>query len=123
MDWHRPDAQGPNFPDYNSRTGSNPSFGRYVDTYMKPQLKELLTQYPSIDVLWFDGEWIADWTDERGRDLYHYVRAIRPSLIVNKRVGHSRPGLGGLNKEGRVDPGDVGAAAQQGPPEGPPGGH
>src|SRR3989449_6640498 len=44
-----------------------------------------LTQYPSIDVLWFDGEWIADWSDERGRDLYTYVRTIRPSLIVKDR--------------------------------------
>src|SRR3989442_5379179 len=51
MDWHHTDAQGPNYPDYNSRTWSNPNFGRYVDAYMKPQIKELLTQYPSIDVL------------------------------------------------------------------------
>ena len=35
---------------------------------MKPQLRELLTQYPEIDVLWFDGEWIADWSDEQGQD-------------------------------------------------------
>src|SRR2546426_3275283 len=80
---------------------------------MKPQIKELLTQYLSIDVLWFDGEWIADWTDERGRDLYNYVRAIRPSLIVNNRVGHSRQGLSGLNKEGHVDLGDFGTPEQQ----------
>jgi len=121
MDWHHTDAQGPNYPDYNSRTWSNPNFGRYVDAYMKPQIKELLTQYPSIDVLWFDGEWIADWTDERGRDLYNYVRAIRPSLIVNNRVGHSRQGLSGLNKEGHVDLGDFGTPEQQVPPEGLPG--
>src|SRR5437016_1042220 len=60
MDWHHPDAQGPNYPDYNSRSWRNPNFGRYVDTYMNPQLKELLTQYPYNDVLWFDGEWISD---------------------------------------------------------------
>src|SRR2546426_1089503 len=121
MDWHHPDAQGPNYPDYNSRTWSNPNFGRYVDAYMKPQIRELLTQYPYIDVLWFDGEWIADWNDERGRDLYNYVRALRPSLIVNNRVGHSRQGLSGLNKEGHVDLGDFGTPEQQVPPEGLPG--
>jgi len=121
MDWHHLDAQGPNFPEYNSRTYTNPNFGRYVETYMKPQLRELLTQYPEIDVLWFDGEWIADWTDERGRDLYNYVRAIRPSLLVNNRVGHSRQGLSGLNKEGHVDLGDFGTPEQQVPPEGLPG--
>ena len=44
MDWHHPDAQAPNTPSYNSSTWKNPNFGRYVETYMKPQLKELLTQ-------------------------------------------------------------------------------
>jgi len=121
MDWHHPDAQGPNYPDYNSRTWSNPNFGRYVETYMKPQLKELLTQYPDIDVLWFDGEWIADWSDARGRDLYNYVRAIRPGLIVNNRVGHTRQGLSGLNQDGRVGLGDFGTPEQRVPPEGLPG--
>ncbi len=121
MDWHHPDAQGPNFPDYNSRTYTNPNFGRYVETYMKPEIKELLTQYPEIDVLWFDGEWIADWNDERGRDLYDYVRAIRPSLIVNNRVGHSRQGLSGLNQQGGIGLGDFGTPEQQVPPEGLPG--
>jgi alpha-L-fucosidase len=121
MDWHHADAQGPNFPDYNSRTWTNPDFGRYVETYMKPQLKELLTQYPDIDVLWFDGEWIADWSDERGRDLQTYVRGIRPSLIVNNRVGHTRQGLSGLNQQGQVGLGDFGTPEQRVPPEGLPG--
>jgi alpha-L-fucosidase len=121
MDWHHPDAQGPNYPEYNSRTFTNSNFGRYVESYMKPQLKELLTQYPEIEVLWFDGEWIADWTDERGRDLYNYVRAIRPGLLVNNRVGHSRQGLSGLNAAGHVDLGDFGTPEQQVPPEGLPG--
>ncbi len=121
MDWHHPDAQGPNFPDYNSRTWSNPNFGRYVDSYMKPQLQELLTQYPFIDVLWFDGEWVADWNDDRGRDLYNFVRGIRPTLIVNNRVGHTRQGLSGLNQQGQIGLGDFGTPEQRVPPEGLPG--
>jgi alpha-L-fucosidase len=121
MDWHHPDAQAPNVPEYNSRTWSNPNFARYVETYMKPQLEELLTRYPEIDVLWLDGEWVADWSDERGRDLYNYLRRIRPSLIVNNRVGHTRQGLSGLNQQGRVGLGDFGTPEQQVPPEGLPG--
>src|SRR5437867_9669035 len=78
-------------------------------------------QYPDIDVLWFDGEWIADWSDARGRDLYNYVRAIRPGLIVNNRVGHTRQGLSGLNQDGRVGLGDFGTPEQRVPPEGLPG--
>jgi alpha-L-fucosidase len=121
MDWHHPDAQAPNVPEYNSRTYSNPNFGRYVETYMKPQLRELLTQYPQIDVLWFDGEWVADWNDERGRDLYNFVRSIRPNLIVNNRVGHTRQGLSGLNAQSGVGLGDFGTPEQRVPPEGLPG--
>jgi alpha-L-fucosidase len=121
MDWHHPDAQGPNAPEYNSRTWSNPNFRRYVDTYMKPQLKELLTQYPNIDVLWFDGEWVVDWNDDLGRDVYNYLRAIRPNLLINNRVGHTRQGLSGLNREGRVGLGDFGTPEQQVPAEGLPG--
>jgi len=77
MDWHHPDAQAPEAPAFASNKFSNPNFGRYVDNYMKPQLRELLTQYPNIDVLWFDGDWVADWNEDRGRDLYNYVRSIR----------------------------------------------
>ena len=121
MDWHHPDAQGPNTPEYNSRTWSNPNFGRYVERYMKPQLRELLTQYPNIDVLWFDGEWVADWSDERGRELYDWLHALKPSLIINNRVGHTRQGLSGLNKEGHVGLGDFGTPEQRVPPEGLPG--
>ena len=118
MDWHHPDAQGPNFPEYNSRTWSTPNFDRYVETYMKPQLKELVTQYPFIDVLWFDGEWVADWTDAKGKTLYNWLRGMKPTLIINNRVGHSRQGLGGLNAEGQVGVGDFGTPEQRVPPEG-----
>ena len=120
MDWHHPDAQGPNAPEYNSRTWTNPNFQRYVETYMKPQLKELLTQYPEIDVLWFDGEWVADWSDEQGKALYNWLRAIRPGLIVNNRVGHSRQGMGGMSASHDA-PGDFGTPEQRVPPEGLPG--
>ena len=121
MDWHHPDAQGPDTPAFATTTFSNPNFGRYVDNYMKPQLRELLTQYPNIDVLWFDGDWVADWNEDRGRDLYNYVRSIRPSLIVNNRVGHARAGMSGMNKEGQVGLGDFGTPEQRVPPEGLPG--
>ncbi|HEX2781824.1 MAG TPA: alpha-L-fucosidase [Gemmatimonadaceae bacterium] len=121
MDWHHPDAQAPNTPTYNSRTWSNPEFGRYVETYMKPQLRELLLANPNIDVLWFDGEWVADWSDERGKDLADFLHAIRPRLIINNRVGHTRQGLSGLTTEGKVGLGDFGTPEQRVPPEGLPG--
>jgi alpha-L-fucosidase len=120
MDWQHPDAQAPAFPNYNSRTYKNPNFSRYVETYMKPQLRELVTQYPEIDVLWFDGEWIADWSDEQGRTLYDWLRGMRPSLIINNRVGHSRQGMSGMSAN-KDAPGDFGTPEQEVPPQGLPG--
>lgn len=120
MDWHHPDAQAPAYPEYNSRTAKNPNFARYVETYMKPQLRELVTQYPEIDVLWFDGEWVADWSDAQGKQLYDWLRAMRPGLIINNRVGHSRQGMGGMSAN-KDAPGDFGTPEQQVPPEGLPG--
>ena len=120
MDWHHADAQAPAYPTYNSRAYKNPNFGRYVETYMKPQLRELVTQYPEIDVLWFDGEWISDWSDEQGRSLYDWLRGMRPSLIINNRVGHSRQGMSGMSAN-KDAPGDFGTPEQEVPPQGLPG--
>jgi alpha-L-fucosidase len=121
MDWHHPDAQGSAPLGFNSRTWTNPKFDRYVESYMKPQLKELLAQYPNIDVLWFDGEWVADWNNERGADLYNWLRGIKPSLIINNRVGKDRQGMDGLSQSKGTGLGDFGTPEQRVPPEGLPG--
>lgn len=97
MDWHHPDAQGLNHPDYNYGKVPNPNFSKYVEQYMKPQLKELLTNYGHIGVLWFDGEWIEEWTEEQGKVLYNYLRNIQADLIINNRVGKGRQGMEGMN--------------------------
>jgi alpha-L-fucosidase len=120
MDWHHPDAQGPFYPNYNDGSRSNPNFGRYVETYMKPQLKELVTNYGPLGVLWFDGEWIKDWTEEQGKDLYKYVLNLQPDIIINNRVGKGRKGMEGLSK-GKEYVGDFGTPEQQIPPRGLPG--
>lgn len=117
MDWHHPDAQGLSYPNYND--GSNPNFSRYVETYLKPQLAELVTHYGPLGVLWFDGEWIKDWTEPQGKDLYAWLRNLQPSLIINNRVGKGRQGMEGLTKGDSA--GDFGTPEQQVPPEGLPG--
>ena len=121
MDWHHPDAQGPFHPKYNDRERTNPNFPRYVDTYLKPQLKELLSgDYGDVGVLWFDGEWIPDWTEPQGKALYNFVRNLKPDIIINNRVGKGRDGMRGLNKdEGYA--GDFGTPEQEIPPQGLPG--
>jgi len=118
MDWHHPDAQAPFYPNYNDRNRTNPNFGRYVETYMKPQLRELITEYGPLGVLWFDGEWIKDWTEPQGKDLYEYVRALQPDIIVNNRVGKGRKGMEGLSKGDQEYAGDFGTPEQQIPAKG-----
>jgi len=96
MDWYQPDAKGANFPKYAQ--------------HMRGQLKELLTNYGKIGVLWFDGEWINEWTEEQGRQLEQYIRGLQPDLIVNNRVGKRKR-----------SPGDFGTPEQTIPATGMPG--
>ena len=69
MDWHHPDAQAPHYPDYNTSEKMNPNFDRYVEEYLKPQVRELVEEYDPA-VMWFDGEWIPEWTHEHAVDMY-----------------------------------------------------
>lgn len=55
--------------------------------FTRNQLIELLTNYPKIKGLWFDGSWDkawikeAEWTDQLG----HELRAMHPGLIIGSR--------------------------------------
>ncbi|MEL7119127.1 MAG: alpha-L-fucosidase [Bacteroidota bacterium] len=123
MDWHHPNAQAIREPYYNhgrNATIVNPNFDKYIEEYMKPQLKELLTNYGDIGVLWFDGEWIPDYTTEMGKDIYNYLRNLKPDLIINNRVDKGRKGYEGMNREGEFA-GDFGTPEQEIPDTGLPG--
>ncbi len=88
MDWHHPDYAPRK--SWNDLAKEPPDMDRYVG-FLKGQLKELLTGYGPIGVVWFDGEWEPTWTYERGADLYHYVRGLQPGIIINNRVGTEIP--------------------------------
>jgi alpha-L-fucosidase len=109
MDWHQPDAESKK--DYGHQKTPAPDFARYRETYLKPQLAELITRYDP-EVIWFDGEWIPEWTEEQGKDLYNYLRNLKPSLIINNRVGKGRAGMQGMNKT-RDAAGDFGTPEQE----------
>lgn len=112
MDWHHPDAQAPHYPTYNTAEKTNPHFPRYVEEYLKPQVTELVTGYDPA-VLWFDGEWIPEWTHEMGLDMYAYVRSLRPDILVNNRVDKGREGMAGMNRTDREYAGDFGTPEQE----------
>jgi alpha-L-fucosidase len=124
LDWHHPsqyvDAPGKH-PDAGHRVTRmhDGRKGEYVD-YMKAQLRELVAKYDPA-VLWFDGEWVDWWTEEDGQELYKYVRGLKPSILINNRVGKGRKGMEGLNKTDREYSGDFGTPEQQIPASGLPG--
>lgn len=109
MDWHQPDAESKK--DYTHQHSENPNFAKYREEYLKPQLKELIEKYDPA-VLWFDGEWIPEWTEDQGKDLYNYLRNLKPNLIINNRVGKGRSGMQGMNKYNDAA-GDFGTPEQE----------
>lgn len=89
IDWHHP-SQERNIDGNKSwgwwgeirmKTGKKQE---YV-TYMKNQIKELIDSYDT-DILWFDGDWVDWWNNETGKDLYNYIRDLKPEIIINNRV-------------------------------------
>ena len=118
MDWHHP--QWGNKAGWRGNVATEkPDMDQYT-AHMKAQLKELLTDYGDVGVLWFDGEWEDAWTHERGKDLYAWLRALSPKLIINNRVDKGRDGMAGMNKDDKFV-GDYGTPEQEIPANGLPG--
>jgi alpha-L-fucosidase len=115
MDWHHPDWGTRRA--WNDKASGPPDMDRF-DTYLKGQLKELLTGYGPIGILWFDGQWEKPWTAERGVDLYNYVRSLQPNIIINNRVGKPVDSASGVGFAERGKIGDYGTPEQEIPATG-----
>ncbi|HEY8993923.1 MAG TPA: alpha-L-fucosidase, partial [Lacunisphaera sp.] len=61
-------------------------FAKYFERKVKPQVRELLTQYGPIDVLWFDTP--EQITAAQSSELMQLIRGLQPACIVNQRVGN-----------------------------------
>lgn len=83
MDWHHPDYL-PRRP-WEDRSAAGSDYGRYV-SYLHNQLRELLTNYGTIDVVWFDGQWEGTWTSTHGIETALLIRKLQPAVILNSRV-------------------------------------
>jgi alpha-L-fucosidase len=113
MDWHNPD-QAAGAKGYNPTVMLPDRKADYV-AYMKQELTELVTIH-GTELIWFDGEWPEWWTNDDGRDLYAYLRSLKPSLIINNRVGKGRKGMEGMDTNENA--GDYGTPEQQIPARG-----
>jgi len=74
-----------------------------------------------VGLLWFDGEWQDWWTEADGKELYRFVRSLKPDIIINNRVGKGRQGMQGMSKTDQEYAGDFGTPEQQIPANGLPG--
>ena len=124
LDWHSPtayvDAPGKDPTAGNGTNKLKPGGKEEYLKYMKEQLRELVTKYDPA-VLWFDGEWQDWWTEADGKDLYRFVRSLKPDIIINNRVGKGRQGMQGMNKTDQEYAGDFGTPEQEIPANGLPG--
>lgn len=116
MDWHHP-AQYRNNPQRYNPTKMHADRKAEYMSYMKQQLQDLLASCDPA-VLWFDGEWPDWYTEEDAREVYRYLREMKPKLIINNRVGKGRKGMEGMSKGDQDYAGDFGTPEQQIPATG-----
>ena len=64
-------------------------FSRYFERKCKPQVKEILTQYGDLCLVWFDVP--VTCTPEQSRRFRDLVRRHQPGCLINGRIGN---GLG-----------------------------
>lgn len=69
------------FPDNDKK-----DFSQCFKDKIKPQVKEILTQYGDLCLIWFDNPW--DITPEQSHELYEMVKHYQPGCLVNSRIGN-----------------------------------
>ncbi|MEX1114135.1 MAG: alpha-L-fucosidase [Akkermansiaceae bacterium] len=107
-DWHDPDVPTDFKPDgvRRSNTWDFPNeekkdFAKYHERKLKPQIRELLTQYGPIDLMWFDTP--EKNTAAQSKELLDLIHQLQPNCIVNSRLGHR---LGDYTVEEQTIPAD-----------------
>ncbi|MEM2884946.1 MAG: alpha-L-fucosidase [Thermoproteota archaeon] len=55
--------------------------------YVHAQVRELMTKYGKIDILWYDGAWPHSPEAWRSDQLNAMVRSLQPEIIINNRSG------------------------------------
>lgn len=57
--------------------------------YVHNQVRELLTNYGQIDVIWFDGDWPQNQAEWRSLELVDMIRSLQPDILINNRLGRA----------------------------------
>ncbi len=94
IDWHHPDYPAFTEADKPYRFGhwrrpTPEQWERFIAA-MFGQIRELLTNYGKIDVLWFDGGWERSAEEWKSAELVKMIRELQPECLINDRL----PGFG-----------------------------
>jgi alpha-L-fucosidase len=98
QDWHE-EAASYAKKEYNNHFGKpknqvKADLDKYIKEKAIPQVRELLTNYGPIDLIWFDTP--LDLTKEQSQAFVDVVRQIQPKCLINGRVGYNLGDYGPL---------------------------
>lgn len=82
QDWHEPNGAG---NDWNFKPDKEKDFDQYLRDKSLPQVRELLTNYGPIHLIWFDTPRLM--IPERSKLFADLVRSIQPDTLINSRLG------------------------------------
>ena len=90
LDWHHPhytiDSRHPQRNDEEAKAEKR-EWNQYV-SYLHGQLRELLTNYGKIDLLWSDFSYEEKGAKEwKAEEIVRMVREINPEILINNRFG------------------------------------
>ena len=80
QDWDDPDGF------VSDKDNSHKNFQNYLDRKCMPQVRELLTEYGEIALIWFDTP--METTKEQSQSLVNLVKSLQPNCIVSGRIGN-----------------------------------
>ncbi|HWW73877.1 MAG TPA: alpha-L-fucosidase, partial [Pyrinomonadaceae bacterium] len=76
MDWHHPDG---------ARCERDEAARRRFVDYIHTHLRELMTNYGKVDVLWYDVSWPLDAAGWESEKMNRMVFGLQPDIVVNNR--------------------------------------
>ena len=104
IDWHHPDFtidychplrapdgfKGKEEEEFFAKANAGRDMGRYRK-YMKDQIRELLTDYGKIDIVWFDfsypdGKYAKGWRDWDSPGIIELTRKLQPGILIDNRL-------------------------------------
>jgi alpha-L-fucosidase len=88
QDWHEKDGAGNTWdfgPDQTPDGKDLKNYDSYLRGKAEPQVKELLTAYGPVALIWFDTPRMM--TPERGQRFADIVRTLQPNTLIDGRLG------------------------------------